>query len=146
VTELAGPDWSFSGQGAIGEELAPLLLRSLACFEIEPGEVPALEEAALASYLDGLRAVGWQGDPDLVQFGYRAAAALRSGLGSIGIVLRIALDDSLHPRAEQLMHRSIGELFDNSSQLFEVTLKQAEQAQQLLTPVCARVGFLRPNR
>jgi hypothetical protein len=125
-------DWSFTGVGAIGEELAPLILGSLAFFEIEPDEVLALEGVVLAGYVDGLRDAGWHGDERLAHVGYLAAAALRYGLGSVGIVLPIALDESLHAFAEQVMRHSIDEMIDLDCQLFALTLSRAEQAQQLL--------------
>jgi AcrR family transcriptional regulator len=70
-------DWAFVGTGAIGEEIEPLVLRSLAFGEVEPGEAHELDEAVFAGYLDGLRDAGWRGDPRQARLGYTAAAASR---------------------------------------------------------------------
>jgi len=41
------------------------------------GQLPAIDRVAFPSYLEGLRAAGWAGDPARVRFAYCAAAALR---------------------------------------------------------------------
>lgn len=56
-------DWAFVGGGAVGEELEPLICRSLDFGDIEMSQAGELDRIVFAGYLDGLSDAGWQGDP-----------------------------------------------------------------------------------
>ncbi len=71
-------DWAFVGHGAIGEELEPLICRSLDFDDVETTQAQELDGVVFASYLDGLCDTGWQGDPRQVRLGYTVAVTLRS--------------------------------------------------------------------
>ena len=73
-------DWEMMGIGAVGEDLAGLVSANLALREGDPAQGDALDKLVFLGYMDGLRDIGWQGDADLVRFGYTAASALRYGL------------------------------------------------------------------
>ena len=70
-------DWAFVGHAALGEELGSLVGGCTAFGDTSPDELPSVDAAAFAAYIDGLRDVGWDGDTDIVRFGYCSAAALR---------------------------------------------------------------------
>lgn len=82
--ETVAIDWEFAGRMAVGEEVGQTLSVAAAFFHVDPGDLPALDEALFAAYLDGLRAVGWRGDPRPVRFAYAAHAALRNGFNAVG--------------------------------------------------------------
>jgi hypothetical protein len=70
-------DWEGAGTGAVGEDLAPLVM---SCLHAEGGAGASPRERdahAFASYVDGLRTVGWRGEPRPVRFAYATRAALR---------------------------------------------------------------------
>ncbi|UCC63635.1 MAG: hypothetical protein JSV36_00825, partial [Anaerolineae bacterium] len=94
-------DWAFVGTGAIGEEIEPLVNRSLGFFEVELARARELNDIVIGGYLDGLRDAGWQGDPRRVRLGYTAATALRT-LVSYGQILPVVLDEGQHILAEQV--------------------------------------------
>lgn len=77
--EVVAIDWAHVGCVPLGTDLFALVFSSAGIFEVEGGDVPALEEAALRAYLRGLGDAGWTGDSDLVRFGYQARVALRIG-------------------------------------------------------------------
>jgi Phosphotransferase enzyme family len=104
-------DWAFVGEGAIGEELVSLIQGSLLFFEIGLESAPELERVVLAGYVDGLRAAGWHGDPELAQLGYAAAATLRYCLGELQTILMVS-DDGFHPVVEQIFERAVGDACD----------------------------------
>jgi hypothetical protein len=76
--ETIAIDWGWSGIGALGSELAPLVASaSLWFIDVQLEELPDVEEAALAEYLEGLRVAGWRGDARLARLGYTASLVLR---------------------------------------------------------------------
>ena len=65
--ETVGIDWEHAGHYAVGEEVGETLSVASAFYDVEPADLPALDEAVFAGYLAGLRDVGWRGDvPGLV--------------------------------------------------------------------------------
>jgi hypothetical protein len=105
-------DWAFCGQGAIGEELVPLIQADLFFFEVDLVQAKMLEEIVFAGYISGLREAGWQGDPRQVRLGYTAAASLRYNFGEMGRVLAVILDETRHPAFHQIFGRSIEDALD----------------------------------
>jgi hypothetical protein len=101
--ETVAIDWEFAGDGAIGEELAPLVVASIFFLEAPVRDILHLESTVLTGYTDGLRDVGWTGDPDMVWAGYRTAAVLRYGVGVTSPLLPFLLDARLRPRLEQFV-------------------------------------------
>ena len=55
-------DWAFSGEGAVSEDAAKLVVTSLVYLERPGREMRALFETVYDGYLAGLRAAGWTGD------------------------------------------------------------------------------------
>jgi hypothetical protein len=106
-------DWAFVGGGAVGEELEPLLCRSLLFSDVELAQAHELDGMVFAGYLDGLRDAGWEGDPRQVRLGYTGAVTLRC-LVMIGEVLPIILDESLHFVTPQIFGRPFEEMLDHS--------------------------------
>ena len=72
--EVVFVDWSFCGDGALGEDVGNLIPDSV--FDLlQPREtLGELDRRLTAAYLDGLRQAGWSGDPRLVRLGICASA------------------------------------------------------------------------
>jgi hypothetical protein len=125
-------DWAFTGIGAVGEEIVPLVAASLIFLEVERARGQELERMAMQGYLQGLRDAGWDGDPRLVHLGFATTAALRYSLGGMGEFIPAMLDESTHPMMEQVWGLSIGELVDRSAPAMERVGDGADRARELL--------------
>jgi hypothetical protein len=95
-------DWAFAGIGALGEELASPVVASVMFMEAPVDDARHLEALALDGYLDGLRDAGWRGDPDEVRRGYAIAAALRFGVGGMGRLAPVLINEQLRPIVERI--------------------------------------------
>lgn len=67
-------DWAFVGIGALGEDIGNLVPDAALDLFIESDQLPQLRGATFASYVDGLRDVGWRGDPRVVELAMAASA------------------------------------------------------------------------
>jgi hypothetical protein len=124
-------DWAFAGRGAIGAELVPLVLASVAFNEVDLALAQALEDIVFAGYLEGLRDAGWRGDPRQVRLGY-TAGSLRLRLGELNRAIDMILDESQHPFVEQVYGRSIEEIEDHWAQVGNLVDSLTDQARDLM--------------
>lgn len=67
-------DWSFAGDGAVGEDVGNLVPDAVFDHFVTADQMPRLEQAVYDGYLRGLRAAGWHDDPRLVQLGMWSSA------------------------------------------------------------------------
>lgn len=67
-------DWSFVGDGAVGEDVGNLVPDSVFDLFLPSAALPALEAAALDAYLRGLREARWRGDDRAVVRAVHASA------------------------------------------------------------------------
>ena len=70
-------DWTYLGWGAVGEEIASLVVGTLSFNEVDWSQAVELSETAVEMYLDGLRDAGWRGDPRTVRLGFTAGVAMK---------------------------------------------------------------------
>ncbi|MGI8486843.1 MAG: phosphotransferase [Thermomicrobiales bacterium] len=117
IDETVLIDWGFAGIAAVGEELAALIIGSVAFMDVPIAEAQHLQNVVLEKYLEGLGDMGWHGDPDLVRTGYAIAAGLRYGIGAMRLELPFLLDEELHPHIEQLFGRPLTEIVANQVEL-----------------------------
>ena len=80
-------DWAFAGIGAVGADLAPLIVGSLLFFEVADAAPQDLAETALAAYMSGLREAGSKGMSSWLRLGFLATAALLYTIGPFRIVV-----------------------------------------------------------
>jgi hypothetical protein len=125
-------DWAYTGQGAIGEELVPLVEASILFFGVEMTQAQALDEIALEGYLEGLRDAGWHGDPRLAQLGYRAASHVRYAIGALAEFLLNLLDEAEHPELERTTGLSVEQLVDFVAAAFAQLALLREGTRELL--------------
>jgi hypothetical protein len=105
-------DWAFTGHGAVGEDLAPLVVASLALGGPGTEVAAGLERAAIEGYLSGLASSGVDVDERLVRHGYALAATLRYSIGPLETIVRVLLDESRHDRFAQFAGASVDEVCD----------------------------------
>ena len=125
-------DWAFTGQGAVGEEIAPLVAASLFFFEVDMSDDHELDQVVFQSYLDGLSDAGWHDDPRMVRLGYVVATTLRY---TVPFSLSFLIDESRHAGLEQFFGRSIEEMMVCWSKLTVFQLDLADEAKVLLNVV-----------
>jgi Phosphotransferase enzyme family len=133
--ELVAVDWAFAGHGAVGEELVPLVVGSLAFFEAEGIRPRDLDAACFASYVAGLREAGWVGDERVVRLGFAAHAALRYPIGHLGDILPLLSDPALRLSTEELLGRPLEEVVEGWAELWSFQFGLAEEARALLLAV-----------
>jgi hypothetical protein len=76
-------DGGCAGDGALGEDVCNLVAEAGLDGLVAADQVPALGEACFAAYVDGLRAVGWDGDAAAVRRGFCASAVKFHWLGPL---------------------------------------------------------------
>jgi hypothetical protein len=136
--ETVAVDWGLLGTGAIGEELATFVSQPVYWFNgVLPEQLPELDRIAFDGYVQGLRDVGWQGDPALARLGFTASVALRAGVG-IFIMEWTARDEGLRTWIESAMGHPIEELVDTLRGVRRYVVDCAEEARQLMASQAVR--------
>jgi hypothetical protein len=86
-------DWAFTGAGAVGEDLANLVIDCFTDGLMDTARLPELAEAAVDGYLAGLRAGGWVGSDDAVRTAIYASGAAKYSWFGPAMAVRAARDD-----------------------------------------------------
>jgi hypothetical protein len=129
-------DWAITGIGAIGEEIAPLFAQSLQFFNVDMSQIRALDSTVFEGYLAGLRDVGWQGDPQLVRFGYTTTLALYKGVGFVAMLSIVLRDEGqARQRFEKTYGYPLEHIFEQWAELQHYLLDLGDEAQKLLDDV-----------
>jgi hypothetical protein len=76
-------DWSFAGDGAIGEDVGNLIPDAVFDHFVAAEQLPELERCVYGGYLRGLRSGGWHDDPRLVQLGMWSSAVKYDWLAAL---------------------------------------------------------------
>lgn len=130
--ETIAIDWEHAGLYAVGEEVGQTLSVAAAFFDVEPTDLPALDEALFEGYLAGLRDLGWQGDPRSVRFAYAAHAALRNLFNAVGTSVP---DESRQAAAFQTYGHTFDELAERRAAIRPFLLARADEARGLLKQI-----------
>ena len=86
-------DWAFTGEGAVGEDIANLIVDSFTDGLMDVALLPELAEAAIDGYLAGLRDGGWTGSHDAVRTAIYACGAAKYSWFGPAMAVRAARDD-----------------------------------------------------
>jgi len=124
-------DWAYTGRGAIGEELVPLVQASIGFHEVDLDQAQAFEEIVFEGYLAGLGDAGWQGDPRLVRLGYTAAST-RYRLNAVWRGMAIIQDETQQEWLAQLVGCPVEQAFDYWGQLGQLSASRTDQARELM--------------
>lgn len=76
-------DWSFVGEGAVGEDVGNLVPDSVFDLFVPAEQLPVLDREVFGGYVSGLREGGWEGDERLVRLGMCASAVKYEWLGPL---------------------------------------------------------------
>jgi hypothetical protein len=85
-------DWSFTGEGAVGEDVANLIIDSCTDGLMDVALLPEIAESAADGYLRGLRDGGWTGSADAVRTTIAACGAAKYSWFAPAIAGRAARD------------------------------------------------------
>ncbi|HEX2036218.1 MAG TPA: hypothetical protein VHS99_18710 [Chloroflexota bacterium] len=127
--ETVAIDWEFAGHYAPGEEVGQTLSVASAFYDLEPSDLPALDQALFAGYLAGLRDAGWRGDERSVRFAYAAHAALRNLFNAVGATVP---DESRRAAARRTYGHTWEELAERRAAVRPFLLDRAAEARRLL--------------
>jgi hypothetical protein len=86
-------DWSFTGDGAIGEDAANLIVDSFTDGLMDVALLPELADQAAGAYVNGLRDGGWTGSADSVRTAIAACGAAKYSWFAPAIIGRAIRDD-----------------------------------------------------
>lgn len=86
-------DWSFVGEGAVGEDVANLILDSFTDGLMDTALLPEVAETVTDGYLDGLRDGGWSGSADAVRLTIAASGAAKYSWFGPAMAGRAVRDD-----------------------------------------------------
>jgi aminoglycoside/choline kinase family phosphotransferase len=86
-------DWSFTGDGAVGEDVANLIVDSFTDGLMDVALLPELVGQAVDRYLDGLRDGGWSGSADSVRRAVAVCGAAKYSWFAPVLIGRAIRDD-----------------------------------------------------
>jgi hypothetical protein len=141
--EVVALDWSYAGTAAIGSELAPMVAASVCFFEADPKDIHRIDDAVFRGYCRGLRAAGWDGDPEQVRLGYTATASLHFGLYPLGVYV---LDRDFSQHVEKALGHPITAILDRWAVVARFLLDQGDEADRLLRSHRRWKGGMRRRR
>jgi hypothetical protein len=127
--ETVAIDWEYAGQMAAGEEIGQTVSVASAFFDVEPADLPALDEALFSGYLAGLHDAGWRGDERQVRFAYAAHAALRNAFNAVGTTVP---DEAARMAAKQRHGHTWEELAGARAAVRPFLLDWAQEARGLM--------------
>jgi hypothetical protein len=135
--ETVAIDWGWAGIGALGEEIAPVVVAPVLRFQdVEPAELAQLAALAFEGYLEGLHDAGWRGDPEQVRQGFVATMAMRYGLFRIVE----AADDAQREGMERIIGHPIEEVAERVATIRRFVLDQVAA-----TPGLPSLRAVRPS-
>ena len=76
-------DWSFVGEGALGEDIGNLVPDSVFDPSVPARTLASLDREVFGGYISGLREAGWDGDERTVRLGICASAVKYEWLGPL---------------------------------------------------------------
>lgn len=127
-TRTVAFDWEWAGTGAIGEDLAPLVVGSLCMGDTAAATGRRLDAVAFTGYIDGLVEAGWLGEAEQVRLAYCAASALRYGMWVAWLAGELAREKSGHTAISAFFARPVGAVVQQFALLLPVLLDHGDEA------------------
>jgi hypothetical protein len=131
--QLIAIDWAYPGLGTIATDIGDLFAPSFSLFGVEPCDPRTLDTTIFESYLEGLSAVGWQGDRSMVRCAFAIFTALK--YGCFVYWLYQITDESLHASWERRTGHPLDECLENQASLIYYLLDLADEARHLIDVV-----------
>jgi hypothetical protein len=131
-------DWSFTGNGAVGEDVSNLIIDSCADGLMDIALLPEIAETATDGYLEGLRDGGWGGSADAVRTAIAACGAAKYSWFAPAVAGRAARDRIGQSSYGQ--DTSAAAAARRVTPLVTLIAHWADAAQPLRWPVCTAGG------
>jgi hypothetical protein len=120
------------GTGTVGKEIATLVGMSLRYLEVDGNQAKTLDDIVFDDSLKGLRGVGWEGDENLVRFGFTASADLYIGIAEAGLTLDWALSDEAEAECRQETGYSLEYVLGQQAPIQDYLLDLGDEALMLM--------------
>jgi len=120
-------DWACAGAGAIGQDLAALIVGSVLLYDGDITSLEELEKRVVPIYLSGLRDAGWNGNEIVPMTSFDLAVGLRYSFYGL-VHLPIVLDESLHSWVELTVGHPFLEFLQRISCVQDYALRKARKA------------------
>jgi hypothetical protein len=124
-------DWELAGLGRVGEEAGMSTATNLFWLEVPALQARWLDEITFASYLAGLRQVGWNGDRRVARLGYTITAAMTTGVAFPFIVLDFLRTPEGATRIEPIFGHPLEALVGQWAQVHPFLLDLGSEAVRL---------------
>lgn len=134
TTQTIAIDWEDVAIGAVGEELAALIILGPGLRKIPVANAAAFDQMVFAQYMAGLAESGWQGDEQIVRLGY-TTACLRYGLALPSIFLDLVLDESRHAALEAHDGQTVTEFADHWAGVQRFIFSRIDEARVLMDKI-----------
>ncbi|MCW2642638.1 MAG: hypothetical protein JWP76_4944 [Dactylosporangium sp.] len=121
-------DWAFVGEGALGEDIANLIVDSVADGFIDAALLPAIAEQTTQAYLDGLRDGGWRGSPQSVRRAIAASGAAKYAWMAPAMLSGAARGDERGGHNQYDPHSSAAQVRARRGGLLELLVDWAAEA------------------
>jgi hypothetical protein len=133
--ETVAIDWSYTGPGKVGQEIGVTTAIALQFMDVAANQARDLDEAIFTGYSAGLADAGWQGDLQLVRFGYTVTAAL-----TFGVAFSVLIANGWHraenfARAEAIVGHPIADIIEQYAVVHPFLLDLGDEALALLPSI-----------
>ncbi len=98
-------DLSWVAAGALGQDIASLVLDSVYEFHRPLRDLEQLEDVILREYMRGLQSEGWAGDFEAVRFAYQAYSGLRFGIETMQLLRNLTTREGQQDLSERFGRR-----------------------------------------
>ena len=138
AVETVATDWSYTGPGKVGQEIAATIAVTLQFMEVVANQARELDEVIFAGYSAGLREAGWEGDLRLARFGYTVTAALTFGVALSLIIANSWYGAENFARSEAIFGHPIDDIIEQYAVAHPFLLDLGDEALALL-PVIEQI-------
>ena len=128
-----GLDWEYLGRGPLGVDSGLLVTTSMLFGDADAAASRDLDTAVFESYLDGLRAAGWRGDPGTARLGHAAIGATRWSVGPLNTAIQAATsaDPATRTNLEGWLRMPLEQVAEQLAHLGRHLLELADEAAAL---------------
>jgi hypothetical protein len=122
------------GPGRLGEEIGTALAINLIFREVLSADISKFDKALFEGYCEGLQDAGWNGNQNLVRFGYTVVATLCGGLSSHFKLMQVISENGVGV-LESAIGLSLDDAIEQWSGMQSFFLDLGDEALQLMESI-----------